>query len=207
MFPPRIAIFADGENLVFRFQAMLDSGRKPLKWVQHERDCFVWSPLFIWNPNRPGHPGFQLITRILYYTSVIGDDQRIAAVRDQLAAIEYTCHPDGTNMDVTHSAQLVPVVFKKPAQSQKTRNVDIQIVIDVMRCAHSDQFEQIHILSGDGDYLPLVKEVAHLGKQIRLSAFSSALHPELRRNVDRFTLLDDFYFEAPTQGGVALGPP
>ena len=56
----------------------------------------------------------------------------------------------------------MPVVFKKPKQSQKTRNVDIQIVIDVMRCAHSDQFEQIYILSGDGDYLPLVRELGRV---------------------------------------------
>src|SRR6266567_7735046 len=184
MYPPRIAIFADGENLVLRFQEMLDAGRKPLKGIVHERDCYVWSPWLIWQPN---HPDCQLVTRIHYYASVTGDEPRVAEVRDQLSAIEYISYPDATNYGVTHRAQLVPVVFKKPTRSQKTRNVDIQIVIDVMRCAHSDQFEQIHILSGDGDYLPLVKEVLHLGKQVRLSAFSCGLHPKLRSNVDRFT--------------------
>jgi uncharacterized LabA/DUF88 family protein len=194
MFPPRIAMFADGENLVFRFQDMVAAGRTPLKCVVHERDCYVWSPLLIWNPSIPD---CQLVTRIHYYTSVAGAEQRVTEVRDQLSAIQYTCYPDATNYGVMHRAQLVPEVFKKPTQSRKSRNVDIQIVIDVMRAAHSDQFEQIHILSGDGDYLPLVKEVGHLGKQVRLSAFSSGLHPDLRGTVDRFTLLDDFYFETP----------
>jgi len=193
MHPPRIAIFADGENLVLRFQEMIDSGRRPLGDGFHEPDVCVWSPLLIWDPN---NAEFQFVTRINYYTSVVGDAPRVATVRDQLSTREYICYPDATNRGVQHVGQLVPVVFKKPAKGQKTRNVDIQIIIDVMRCAHSDQFEQIHILSGDGDYLPLVKEVGHLGKQIRLSAFSSGLHPDLRRNVDRFTLLDDFYFEA-----------
>ena len=191
MYPPRIVIFADGENLVFRFQKMLDDGRRALPEVVHVPDCYVWSPTIIWDPN---HPECQLISRIYYYTSVTGDDSRVAEVRSSLSQIEYMCRPDPTNFGVVRHAQLVPVVFKKPSQSEKTRNVDIQIVIDVMRCAHSDQFEQIHILSGDGDYLPLLKEVAHLGKQVRLSAFSSGLNSDLRSNVDRFTLLDDAYF-------------
>jgi uncharacterized LabA/DUF88 family protein len=193
MYPPRIAIFADGENLVFRFQEMLAAGRRALPEVVHSPDCYVWSPRIVWDQH---HPEYQLVSRIHYYTSVTGEDSRVAEVRDRLSEIEYTCFPDATNSSVMHRAQLVPVVFKKPSQSRKTRNVDIQIVIDVMRCAHSDQFEQIYILSGDGDYLPLVKEVAHLGKQVRLSAFSSGLYSELRSNVDRFTLLDSVYFES-----------
>lgn len=193
MYPPRIAIFADGENLVFRFQEMLAAGRRALPDVVHSHDCYVWSPRIVWDRD---HPEYQLVSRIHYYTSVIGDGSRVAEVRDRLSEIAYICFPDATSSGVMHRAQLVPVVFKKPSQSRKTRNVDIQIVIDVMRCAHSDQFEQIYILSGDGDYLPLVKEVAHLGKQVRPSAFSSGLHSELRSNVDRFTSLDDVYFES-----------
>jgi uncharacterized LabA/DUF88 family protein len=192
MYPPRIAIFADGENLVFRFQEMLAAGRRAHPEVVHSPDCYAWSSRIVWDEH---YPEFQLVSRIHYYTSVAGDESRVAEVRNRLSQIEYICFPDATNRGVVHRAQLVPVVFKKPAQSRKTRNVDIQIVIDVMRCAHSDQFEQIYILSGDGDYLPLVKEVAHLGKQVRLSAFSSGLHSELRNNVDRFTLLDSAYFE------------
>src|SRR6266545_4775084 len=187
MYPPRIAVFADGENLVFRYQDMLTANRTPRPEVIHKQDCYVWSPLVAWDSR---HQGFQLFSRIYYYTSVVGNGSKVSKVRDQLSQIKYTCYPDATNMGVVHSAQLLPVVFKKPKQSKKTRNVDIQIVIDVMRCAHSDQFEQIYILSGDGDYLPLVREVAHLGKQIRLSAFSSGLNPELQSCVDRFTLLD-----------------
>jgi uncharacterized LabA/DUF88 family protein len=193
MYPPRIAIFADGENLVIRFQKMLAAGRKVLPEVVHIPNCYVWSPRIVWNRDHAEH---QLVSRIYYYTSVTGDEPRTAEVRDELSKIEYTCHPDATNMSVIHRAQIVPVVFKKLSQSQKTRNVDIQIVIDVMRCAHSDQFEQLYILSGDGDYLPLVKEVSHLGKQVRLGAFSSGLNSELRSNVDRFTLLDSVYFES-----------
>jgi uncharacterized LabA/DUF88 family protein len=193
MYPPRIAVFADGENLVFRLQEMLTTGRKVLAEVIHEPNCYVWSPRVVWSKDKQE---FQLFSRIYYYTSVVGTDSRVSEVRNQLSQIEYICYPDATNMGVIHHAQLLPVVFKKPKQSQKTRNVDIQIVIDVMRCAHSDQFEQIYILSGDGDYLPLVRELAHLGKQIRLSAFSSGLNSELQSCVDRFTLLDDAFFEA-----------
>ena len=185
-------MFADGENLVFRYQDMLATGRRPLADVVHVPDCYVWSPRITWDLH---HPEFQLVNRAYYYTSIVGDDNRVASVRRAISQIEYLCLPDATSSGVRHHAQLVPMVFKKDAQSRKTRNVDIQIVIVVMRFAHSSQFEQIHILSGDGDYLPLIREVARLGKQVRISAFSSGLNPLLQSDVDRFAMLDNAFFE------------
>jgi uncharacterized LabA/DUF88 family protein len=184
---PKTMIFADGENLVMRYQEMIDQGKQPKKSIIHFKDSFVWSPnITTWSC-------FDII-RVSYYTSIIGDDNLVQKVRDDIANVDYEFSYD-PNPDVpVASAQIVPFVFKKNRKSQKTRNVDINIVIDIMRHSLSHDLGIIYILSGDGDYLPLIKEVMRHGKQVYLSAFSSGLNSSLKSNVDLFTLLDDYFF-------------
>ncbi len=185
---PRSVGFADGENLVMRFQAMLEAGAIPKDNVVHDRDCFVW---------HEGITRFSMFDfiRINYYTSTTGDVPRVDALKDRITEVEYsfsythdTGAPDGT-------ANLVPQVFHKPSKNSKTRNVDLQISIDVLRAAHLPATDIIFILSGDGDYIPLIQEAARYGKEIWLAAFSSGLHPKLRHHADVFLSLDDIFFK------------
>jgi uncharacterized LabA/DUF88 family protein len=85
-------------------------------------------------------------------------------------------------------------VFKKPARRQKTRNVNIQIVIDMVRFAFTDEVERVYLASGDGDYLPLIAEVMRKGKQVEILAFSSGLNSAVPYSVDRFFSLDNVFF-------------
>lgn len=184
---PRSMCFIDGENIVMRYQAMIEAGRIPNKVATHERDCFLWHPKITeWAM-------FDLV-RVNYYTSTTGDTQRVEALKNKIAYTNYSfsyTHGDGIP-DAT--AQLIPHVFHKPSRNTKTRNVDLQISIDILRAAHLNNVEIIYLLSGDGDYVPLIQEAARFGKEIHLAAFSSGLSPQLRCNVDNFQLLDDFFF-------------
>jgi uncharacterized LabA/DUF88 family protein len=187
-------VFVDGENLTFRFQAMKAQGRIPIPAVQHEPDVFVWAPPFL---------GYEKIIdtdiiRINYYTSKVGDDNAVTAAREMIAAQRYWMHGD-----LYGRCQLHPRVFKKPQKSQKSRLVDINITIDVMRHAFTDAVDVVYLFSGDGDFVDLIEEVGRSGKRICVAAFSSGLDPRLRVMADRFVLLDDFYF-API---AALDPP
>lgn len=181
--------FVDGENLVMRYQAMVKGGAKPKADLSHQCDCFVWhDSVTAWSM-------FDFI-RINYYTSTTGDLPRVEALKDFICAVEYsfsytheTETPDGT-------ANLVPHVFHKPSKNTKTRNVDLQISIDVLRAAHLPAADVLFLLSGDGDYIPLIEEAARYGKEIWLGAFSSGLHPKLRHHVDNFISLDELFFEA-----------
>ena len=186
MQPPRAIFFVDGENLVFRYQEMLSAGRKPLPGVVHLPDVLVWHPSVTKYSAFGG-------TRVCYYTSVVGDDAAVAATKAEIAKIQFQCRPH-PQMDFT--GQLVPCVFKKPARSRKTRNVDIQIIIDVMRSAHATTHDLIFVASGDGDYLPLFNEVMHTGKQLYVAAFSSGLNPAIRYSVDEFIELDRLFFQS-----------
>jgi len=180
---PRSILFVDGENLVKRYQKMVDEGRQPLAEVVHEKDCFVWHRCLT------EFAQFDFL-RVCYYTSVAGDDDRVVQVKQRIAKTIFHCNPGGDH----YQAQLVPFVFKKPAQTQKTRSVDINIVVDVMNYACSGAVDLIFLASGDGDYLPLITEVMKKGKQVNLAAFSSGLNPVLPYSVDEFFNLDEMFF-------------
>lgn len=182
---PRSILFVDGENIVLRYQAMLASGRQPLEGVTHIPDVFVWHREFIrWHELRK-------VIRVCFYTSVVGDEVQVTEARRAISRTTYYSSAD----DGAMHGQIVPVVFKKSARRQKTRSVDIQVVIDVMRYAFTDEIDRVYLASGDGDYLPLLNEVMRRGKQVEVLAFSSGLNEQLTYAVDRFLSLDEVFFK------------
>jgi len=180
----RAVLFVDGENLVFRYQESLKAGRKPANGVIHEPDVFVW------------HPGVTTVTsfdlfRVCYYTTVVGDDQRLEQIKQKLASIIFKADTTG---DSVMTGQIVPLIFKKPQKSNKTRVVDIHMIIDVMKYAHLNVVDLIYLISGDQDYLPLITEVMRQGKQVYVGALSSGLGKPLVYSCDEFFDLDKFFF-------------
>lgn len=90
---------------------------------------------------------------------------------------------------------LSPRVFKKPKKNVSGKGVDIQMTVDILTHTFQNNIDVIYLLSGDGDYIPLINEVMRAGKQVYVAAFSSGLSPKLKTVADEFTLLDDIYFE------------
>ncbi len=175
----KFMVLADGENLVFRYQEMLGT-RVAAQGVIHTRDVFVWhssaAQAASWSP-----------IRVNYYTSLVGGDDRISAVEETISKLQISRYRE------VHG-QICPKVFKKPAQSRKTKLVDMSICIDALRHSFHRDVDAILLLSGDGDYLPLIREVMRNGTQVWLGAFSSGLSPKLRSAVDRFLDLDEVFF-------------
>lgn len=76
--------------------------------------------------------------------------------------------------------------------------IDIDLTIDVMRAALGMPVDGIYLLSGDGDYLPLLREISRTtSKQVYLGAFSSGLQIDLRSSVEDFVDLDKLFFKSP----------
>lgn len=166
---------------------MVAAGAKPKKNVIHVPDVFVWHPeITTWS--------CMDIVRVTYYTSTSGDQRHLNELRSQIADTTFNYNYDPSDDVNPGMAQLLPKIFHKSSKSKKTRNVDINIVIDVMRTAHLDNAGLLYILSGDGDYLPLIEEAGRHGKEIWMSAFSSGLNEQLCSRVDLFQGLDDFFF-------------
>ena len=177
---PKTVVIVDGENLVFRYQEMLKKGYVPRDDVLvHEPDVFVWSPTF--THLAKNHE----ILRLTYYTYVTGDENRVNEVRETLRGQKFNTH-----MASLMPNSVTPCVFKKNKKSASGKGVDIQMCVDILSHVYRGNTDAIHIMSGDGDFEPLIQEVLRAGVQVFLSAFSDGLNPNLKQIVDRIYILD-----------------
>ncbi len=175
-----IMVFIDGDNLVFRYQEMLKKGYVPRDdMLVHEQDVFVWSPTF--THLAKNHE----ILRLTYYTYVTGDDHKVEAVRESMRSQKFNKH-----MAPLMPNSVTPCVFKKNKKSASGKGVDIQMCVDILSHVYRGNTDAIHIMSGDGDFEPLINEVLRAGVQVFLSAFSDGLNPKLKQIVDGFYCLD-----------------
>ena len=179
---PRTMIFIDGENLQTRFETMLKGGRKPTEGTVHSEGRFLW------HPNIPAL--FQgSVIRVSYYTSYYGDDDSIFSIRSDISKIQYWKKEDTARRE----ASVVPEVFKKLRRAAKSKSVDINLTTDLLRSAYTNGFDRALIITGDGDYIPVIQDAMRLGKQIYVGALSSGLHKELPLTGDHFFDLDPVF--------------
>lgn len=196
--PHSTLIFVDGENLYFRYKEMIANGRIPRPDNIVIGDCFVWN-------QRVLNDNIWSIKRLAYYTSVIGDDQKVRSVRESISTTMFTCTTAKDSQSLsTSSGQIMPFVRKKNARSKKESICDIAIAVDVMRACYRDHAETIWIFSGDGDFVQLLTEVAHSGKRAYASAFSSGFNEEIRFVVDEFLSLDKHFFLSEQEASKAF---
>ena len=109
--------------------------------------------------------------RAYYYTSVCGDEAAIEDVETKLWHLRFT-----------------PRVFKKSKQQAKAKGVDISLTKDMLSHAFMDHYQFAVLVSGDGDYIPLVEEVKRLGKRVIVWFFGvdDGLNPRLRLAADEY---------------------
>ncbi|BFT30560.1 hypothetical protein D210916BOD24_17360 [Alteromonas sp. D210916BOD_24] len=182
----RSIVLVDGENLVLRYQQMLKDGYKPIDGVIHVEDTFVWHPKLV------ASAGEKDVVRVAYYTTVVGDDVKLRETKEFISNTEYECKL----MDKRDwYGTLVPYVFKKNSKKATTKSVDINLTIDALRYAYGSSIEQIVLLTGDGDYIPLLREIMSRGKMVQVFALSSGLNSGINHNVDDLWLIDDEFFE------------
>ena len=180
----RTLVLVDGENLVFRYQNMIKKGKTKNKGIRHEPDVFVWKPnIFNMRPLD--------ILRVSYYTTVIGDESRVKEINELISKKEYDFHLGGTK---GYQGTLNPHVFKRDSKSRKTRAVDINITIDALTHVYNKSADIIFIISGDGDFLPLINEIKRMGKLAIVGALSEGLEDKLKYTADRFYTLDNYFF-------------
>ena len=184
----RLLGFADGENLVHRFQDMCKDGRKPKPEVIHVKDVLVWHPEIMLS-------FYSDVTRVSYYQTVVGDEMKLQEVKQRICDVSYSYDYSSSTENDQWRGSLFPRVFKKEGKSSKSKSVDINLTVDMMRYAASTQIDVLFLLSGDGDYLPLIEELGRHGKQVWLGAFSKGLNKNLRFAADEFIDLDALFFE------------
>jgi hypothetical protein len=63
-------------------------------------------------------------------------------------------------------------------------NWDLEIAIDALRTAPS--VDVLVLVTGDGDFVPLVRQLKMMGKRVEVIAFTKSSAPDLREAADRF---------------------
>ena len=74
-------------------------------------------------------------------------------------------------------------LMKKPRGKQKEKEVDISLALDLFDLAVQDQLDRAILVSGDGDFRPLVKKVKKYNKEIEIWSFENALSSRLKKAV------------------------
>ena len=124
------------------------------------------------------------IVRALYYTAVI-EDQEFSSIRPLIDWLDY------------HGYTVVTKPTKEFTDSLGRRkikgNMDIELTVDAMRLAETD--DHIVLFSGDGDFRSLVAALQEKGRRVSVVSTLQTQPPmvadELRRQADQFIDLAD----------------
>ncbi len=73
------------------------------------------------------------------------------------------------------------------------KKIDIKIAIDIISLAYENAYDTAVLVSGDGDFIPVVKKVKELGRDFELWAFRYSLANALREELEQRNIyyLDD----------------
>jgi uncharacterized LabA/DUF88 family protein len=108
--------------------------------------------------------------RAYYYTCTQGDQKAVNKIHDDLASRGFS-----------------PTVMHKP-KGARAKGVDISLTKDMLLQAFLGNYDIAVLVSGDGDYKPVVEEVRRFGKWVIVAFFDEAngLSPDLRRAADEY---------------------
>ena len=179
----RMMVFIDGENLAISYQDSLKKGAIPKSGIIHEPNTYVWH-------RRTINAARNEVIRATYYTFAVGDDDKINAISNTIKTLDYV--KDGMS---SLPNNLRPFVFKKSKQQERAKGVDIQITVDILTNVYNNNLDTVYLVTGDGDFLPIINEIIRHGKHVYLAAFSTGLNKKLLNHVDHFIDLDKVYFE------------
>ena len=82
------------------------------------------------------------------------------------------------------SGYVIKASFDKIASSGAIeKKIDIKIAIDIVSLAYEDAYDTAVLVSGDGDFVPVVKKVKELGKNVEVWAFKYSLANTLKEEL------------------------
>lgn len=102
-------------------------------------------------------------------------------------------NPEQKKLHAYFKREKVRVIIPKGScgNSSKQIGVDVQLATDVVTSAIKSSCDTVLIISGDGDFIPVIDSVKASGKKIEFAAFSEFANMSLIEETDYFTYLDD----------------
>jgi len=92
------------------------------------------------------------------------------------------------------SGYMIKTSFDKIALNDTfEKKIDIKIAIDIISLAYEDAYDTAVLVSGDGDFVPVIKKVKELDKNVEVWAFKYSLANALKEELKQENLyyLDD----------------
>jgi hypothetical protein len=181
----RWMLFVDGENFTKAGQRMLTgAGLRLMKGRYWLPDVFLWTPngtgphWYAIEPKRSGtgaasffmpSPDAHLV-RAYYYTSTVSNEPEWTKTRIAIRQLGFE-----------------PRLFQR--RKGRTKAVDIALATDVLALGAARQYDAAVIVSGDGDYVPLLEAVKRMGLHAAAAFVSNDLSPEIPITADEFASL------------------
>ncbi len=77
------------------------------------------------------------------------------------------------------------------------KKVDIKMAIDIISCAYENAYDTAVLVSGDGDFVPVIKRLKELNKKVEVWAFRYSLANALMEELEQKNVhyLDDILSE------------
>jgi uncharacterized LabA/DUF88 family protein len=85
-----------------------------------------------------------------------------------------------------NSNYVIRTSFDKRINNFETfeKKIDVKIAIDMVSFAYENSYDTAALVSGDGDFLPLVKKIKDLGKKVEIWAFNYSLANALKEEIN-----------------------
>lgn len=82
----------------------------------------------------------------------------------------------------------------RPDGTRKEKEIDVKLATDMLSSAFEDRYDTCILVSGDGDFKPVLKKIISLGKKVEVWAFRVTLSPRLSQLVlyNNLNFLDDY---------------
>jgi uncharacterized LabA/DUF88 family protein len=166
----RAMIFVDGENLSARYGDALKERNQ-----RSAPDTTYLPGVLVWRSSWQLSSGLPTVVRSYYYTSVRGDAQKISEAEAMLKAARI------------HA----PRVYAR-GRSGRSKQVDVALSTDMLMHATRQHYDLAVLVTGDADFIPLIRAVQAYGVSVQVWALSNGLSPELPVAADKFINLDPF---------------
>ncbi len=92
------------------------------------------------------------------------------------------------------SGYIIKANFDKIASNGAIeKKIDIKIAIDIISLAYENVYDTAVLISGDGDFVPVIRKIKDLGKKIEIWAFKYSLANAIKDELDQKNIhfLDD----------------
>lgn len=124
------------------------------------------------------------LVRINYYISTLNAGKEAEAARNQqkfLRALQATPF-------VTIKTR--PLHYKAAEKGKGEKGIDILLASDMLSQAHVNGYDTAILVSGDGDFAPVLDEIKKMGKRVENACFKSSRSDALVTVADVFIELD-----------------